>query len=204
MFGQKYGDLQRILWNQWKGPSPEYRIKDSQISENESKAIIEVIASKIEVMTKEIEFPVFFNFDPPKKVIFEIDLIKEKDYWKIIKIDLPELISERKIGERVEAIENVFIRPIRIEEYSVEGIKPAEGFKFFSFEVEYENKKIESLGFYFYSFSDWRVIDENKAVYKPTLKPASELIEPVSSVPESGPKEIKKIFVFLKFLKMFH
>jgi len=197
IFGENYEDLYRILWSQWKGPLPKYQIKNVQILENETKITIEVTTSKIETVGKEAESPIFFNFDPPRKVIFEIDLVKEGNYWKIIKIDLPDLVLERKLGEKVEIIENVFIKPIGIKEYLAKETKPAEGFKLLSLEVEYENKRNESLGFYFYSFGDWRLFDENNVSYKPIFDPSNP-VEIPPPVPEMGPKETKRIDIFFE------
>jgi hypothetical protein len=197
IFGEEYFNLQRILWAPWKGSLPEYRIKNIQTSEKVAKVNIEITTDRIEALTKENRFHVFFRFDLPRKAIFEIDLVKENDCWKIVKVNLPDLILERKLKEEVEIIENVFIKPIKIEEYSVEGIKPGKGFKFLSLEVEYKNKRAESLGSYFYSFRDWRIIDENKVFYKPVFNPSNP-IEISPPVPELGPNESKKIKIFFK------
>lgn len=197
IFGQNYQDLRTVFWGTWQDPLPKHQIEETQILGNEAKVTLGVVTNRIEAMTKEGDFPIFFELDPPGKIIFEANLIKEGDYWKIVKIDLPELILERKLGDKVEVIKDVFIRPIKIEKYLAKGVKPAEGFEFLSLEVEYENKRAESLGFYFYIFGDWRIIDENQKSHKPIFDPL-EPIEVPSPVPEMGPEETKKISVFFE------
>lgn len=199
IFGEKYQDLSLVLWGTWKRPVPEYQIKGVQTLDDESKVVLKVKTPRIEVRRKEGEYSIFFIFQNPKEVIFDVTLIKEDKDWKIKKINLPELILEKKLGERVEIIKNVFIKPDGIEDYSIEKIKlrSKEGFKFVSLSVQYENLNDEATENYFYVFSDWRIIDENGEVYNPIFNPSNP-IELPPPIPELGPKKTKMVKVFFE------
>lgn len=167
IFGENYQkqNLQYFLWTQpeeKEGPLPEYQIKDSHIEENEASITIEVTTSKM-------EGSLFFNFYLPKKVVFETDLVKEGGYWKIIRIDSPDLVSKSELGEEIEIKENIFVKPIKIKDYISKERKPVPGFKFLYLEIEFENKSIEAINLY--QFIDWRIIDEKNQIYYPIPKP---------------------------------
>ncbi len=202
IFGEKYQDLSLVLWGIWKGPVPEYQIKEIKILDNESEVVLKVKTQRIESKKKEGEYSTFFIFQNPKEIIFDATLIKENKDWKIKKIDLPELIVERKLGEKVEIIKNVFIEPDRIEDYSAKRtkLKPKKGFKFVSLSVQYENLNNEGMGNYFYVFREWKIIDEKKKVYNPIFNPSNP-IELPPPIPELGPKETKVVNVFFEIPK---
>lgn len=167
IFGENYQkqNLQYFLWTQpeeKEGPLPEYQIKSSQIEKSKAKIILEVTTSKM-------EGSLFFNFYLPKKVIFETDLVKEGGYWKIIRIDSPDLVSKSEPGEEIEIKENIFVKPIKIGDYISKERKPVPGFKFLYLEIEFENKSIEAINLY--QFIDWRIIDEKNQIYYPIPKP---------------------------------
>lgn len=82
----------------------------------------------------------------------------------------PQEIEEIKVKwpekERVKVKKNVFLRLIKIEDYVLEDIKPAEGFKFLSLEIELENKSSEAIRFP--SFSQlWKIISIDGESYYP-------------------------------------
>jgi hypothetical protein len=199
IFGEKYPDLSLVLWGIWKGPVPEYQIKEIETLDDESEVVLKVRTQRIESKKKGGEYSTFFIFKNPKEIFFDATLIKEGKDWKIRKIDLPELILERKLGEKVEITKNVFIKPDRIEDYPVKIIKlkPKKGFKFVSLSVQYENLNNEGTGNYFYVFRDWKIIDEEKRVYNPVFNPSNPVEFP-PPIPKLEPKEIKTVNVFFE------
>jgi hypothetical protein len=166
IFGKNYQNLKIFYWTQLEekeGSLPEYQIKDSLIKENEANITVEVI-------TNRMENSLFFNFFLPEKIIFEVNLVKEGDYWKIVKINSLDLISKRNYREKVEIKENIFIKLISINYDLPKKIKPSEeGNKVLFLEIEFENKSTELFGFS--SLNEWRVVDKDKDFYYPIPDP---------------------------------
>jgi hypothetical protein len=78
----------------------------------------------------------------------------------------PEEVKIKWPGQEiVELKKNVFLRLIKIEDYVLEDIKPEEGFKLLSLEVEFENKSNESVRFR--PFYEWKVISTTGNFYTP-------------------------------------
>ena len=118
--------------------TPEYKIKSSDTDKGFAYVTLEEETNKNAGI-------LFFGFALPKKIIFRVDLVKDGDEWKIIKIDAPNLVLQRKLKEGAEIENNVFIKLIKMEDYSLKDLQPPEGFKFLSLEIEYDNKSGKSV-----------------------------------------------------------
>jgi hypothetical protein len=149
IFDEEYLILKSNLWSQ---PNrifkANYNIKSKEIKEKESKI-------SLEIEVKE-GVPFLFVFNLPEKVNFEIELTKENNEWKIVKIDSPDLIVKTKIGERVEIKKNIFINTNRIGEFISKEIEPSEiNDKILFLETEYENSSEKEI--FFSPLAEWRI-----------------------------------------------
>jgi hypothetical protein len=149
IFDEEYLILKSNLWSQ---PNrifkANYNIKSKEIKEKESKI-------SLEIEVKE-GVPFLFVFNLPEKVNFEIELTKENNEWKIVKIDSPDLIVKTKIGERVEIKKNIFIKTNRIGEFISKEIEPREiNNKILFLETEYENSSEKEI--LFSPLAEWRI-----------------------------------------------
>ncbi len=194
ILGENY-QKQNLHYYPWYQPEekegllPEYQIRESEIGENKAKITLEATTNKV-------EGSLFFNFYLPEKIIFEIDLGKEGDYWKITKIDSPDLVLESGFEEKIEIKENVSVKPIKIEDYISKERKPVSGFKFLSLEVETENKSTEVINLY--QFIDWRIIDEKNQIYYPIPKPGSEATQQIIPDFKLSPHNTKITHLFFE------
>lgn len=140
---------------------------------------------------------IFFDYYLPKEIIFEAELIKiggwKRGYqWKIVKLNSPDLILERKFGERVEIRENVFVKPIKIEKMEI----PANR-KIYSLEIEYENNSNKPIRIN--PFGEWRIVDAEGKVFNPaSLTSALFLRQPVLLGKELEPGETKRGYVMFE------
>ena len=93
----------------------------------------------------------------------------------------PPEIKEIKIEwpnqKRVEIGENIFLELIDIEDYQIEGVRPQEGFKFISLEIELENKTKEPIELS--AWGGWQIISEKEEIY-------SSIFPRTASNPASG------------------
>ena len=206
IFGEKYTTLRNTIWYQEEraGQEPIFEETSSQSFPNLGRGIEGVKITLLEKTNKN-EGLIFFTFELPREVIFEIDLEKEGNWkdgysWKIIKINSPNLVSESKIGQEEEIKENVLVKPIKIEEYMPPTLSPElveglpEDLKSLTLEVEYKNNSNQS--FEFYPFSEWRIIDKDGEEYAlPPETSARVLREPTLFGGKLGPNETKKGYI---------
>lgn len=195
-----YSNIGSFFLNDTKGGNtqgslPEYNIKNEVIEGDRAKV-------NLEVATNKLEGSIFFIFSLPKNITFEADLVKERENWKIIKIDSPTLVLVKNLGQKGEVIENVFVTLNKIGEYQPVGIKPPVGLKFISAEVEYENKSNTNMNFL--PLSEWRLTnDSNKEIYYPTftLIPSREERIAVPAEIKLNPDETKRGSFFFQVPK---
>jgi len=200
IFGERYPILRNTIWAQKekKGEEPVFEKKEEKI--NKEKARVSLLEK-----TKRNEGLIFFGFKLPKEVVFEIELKKaggwKKGYqWKITRINSPTLVSEGKIGEEKEIKENVFVKPIKIEEYMPLASSPEvvgklpENLKSLTLEIEYKNNSNNPVGFY--PFSEWRVVDKDGKEYIcPPQTSARVFREPTLFGGKLKPKETKRGYI---------
>ncbi len=200
IFGERYPILRNTIWAQKekKGKEPVFEKKEEKIGKEKARV-------RLLEKTNRNEGLIFFDFKLPKEVVFEIELKKEgswkKGYqWKIIRIDSPTLISEGKIGEEKEIEENVFVKPIKIEEYMPSALSPEvvgklpENLKSLTLEIEYRNNSNSPVGFY--PFSEWRIVDEDGKEYIPPSQTSARVLrEPIIFGGELKPKETKRGYI---------
>jgi len=197
IFNEKYENLRRFFWAQpvWiqpeekEGGLPEYQIKNIQIKNSEANITLDI-------KTNKMEGSVFFNFYLPSEVIFEINLIKEEDYWKIIKIDWPGLVLEKKLGEKIELKESIFMEVIGLKDREIKEIKPPEGFKTVSLQVQYENKSTEIVKLSHYM--SWAIVDEKNNSYSPIYEALLQSKKPPLLEIELKPNSIKSDYIFFQ------
>ena len=198
IFGERYLILRNTIWAQKekKGKEPVFEKKEERIEKERARV------SLLEKTNRNEGF-IFFDFKLPKEIAFKIELRKEgswkKGYqWKITRIDSPALVSEGKIGEEKEIKENVFVRPIKIEEYMPPASSPELVGRLpenlLTLEIEYKNNSNSPVGFY--PFSEWRVVDKDGQEYIcPPQTSARVLREPTLFGGELKPKETKRGYI---------
>jgi hypothetical protein len=192
VLSEKYSDINRLNWiqNERAGGEPIFETKEIKIKGKEAGV-------KILEKTNIKEGWIFFDYYLPKEITFEAGLTKigswKKGYqWKIIKINSPDLILERKFGERVEIRENVFVKPIKIEKLEI----PANR-KIYSLEIEYENNSNKPIRIN--PFGEWRIVEANGKVFNPpSLTSALFLRQPVLFGRELEPGETKRGYVMFE------
>lgn len=182
-----------IQQDEKEGSAPTYEVKDSQVQENETTIIIEATMNKM-------ADSLFFDFVLPEKLAFHITLKKEQDQWKITMIDSPDLVLDSKLEEKVETVDNMFIKPIVVRDYSTQKTEPPQKSKFVLLEVEYENRSSEQSS-YFYSFGEWSIVSTDQKSYHTITDPNVEDMEPTFPSPKLGSGEIKKVNVFFSVNK---
>jgi hypothetical protein len=89
--------------------------------------------------------------------------LETKPKTEITQPEIKEIKIEWPNQKKVEIKENVFLELINIEDYQVEGVKPQEGFKFLSLEVELENKMNDPTQLS--AWGGWQMISKNDEVY---------------------------------------
>ena len=157
----KYRDIKSGLLFQpskKEGPLPEYQVKESKTKDKIAKVVIEETTNN-----KEGAF--LFGFLLMDKITFNITLAKSEEKWRIIDIDSPDLVLEKKTGEEAEIGNGVFTKLIAIEDYTSEKAKPQKGMKLLSILVKYENKSKDL--FSSQPFSEWKVVLINGESYSP-------------------------------------
>ena len=192
ILGEKYKDISRLSWIQKEkeGVEPIFETKEIKIKGKDAQV-------KILEKTNKKDGWIFFDYYLPKQINFEANLIKigswKKGYqWRITKINSPDLILERKFGERVEIRENVFVKPIQFEKLDFPATR-----KIYSLEIEYENSSNEAI--FIYPFSDWRIIETSGEIFSPPpVTSAVFLREPIFYGGELKPAEIKKGYVMFE------
>jgi len=158
---EKYRDVrENIIFQsiEKEGSPPEYQVKESKIKDKIAKVTIEEITNN-----KEGSF--LFGFVLMDKITFNITLAKSEEKWKIIDVDSPDLILDKKIRGEAEIGKNVFMKLIEVEDYMPEEVQPQKGTKLFSLLVKYENRSKD-----FFSpqpFSEWKVVLVNGEFYSP-------------------------------------
>lgn len=176
---------------------PGFKIITAEVGENEANIVLEEITNRVEGTN-------FFKFFLPPKLVFEVNLVKEGEDWKIIKIDSPDLVLERRLGEIVEIRENIFAKPVKISGYQPKDInvKPRAGFKFLSFLAEYENRSTDTITLT--PPSGWTLIDENKNIYDSFRHlTVQREIKEVATPPEIKlkPNETEDVYFFFQVPK---
>lgn len=198
ILGKSYYEIQNLslgfYYEKTSTSSPEFEIITSEIKEDKAKVILQEIPNQF-------ERTIFFEFLLPEKIIFETNLIKEGGQWKIVKINSPNLVLEKKLGEKIEISENLLVKPIEIKEYKPKNpnIRPEAGFKFFYFLSEYENQSTDTI--VVSPPFGWTLIDENKNVYTSSRHlNAGREIQEVAVPPEIilEPEEIKSVYFFFQ------
>ena len=199
IFGEKYSVLKTYWFHkEKKGKEPIFKEKESTIEKDTARIILLEETNKNEGL-------IFFDFKLPEEIIFEIDLKKEgswqKGYsWKIIKISSLTLVSESKIGKENEIGKNIFVKPIKIEEYMPPNLSSEligglpENLKSLTLEIEYKNNSDKIIEFS--PFSEWRIIDKNGGEYvSPSETSACVLREPTLFGGELELNETKKGYI---------
>lgn len=214
IFGEKYATLRNTIWRQeeTEGKEPIFEETPAQSSPKLGGEIEGVKITLLE-KTNRKEGWIFFDFKLPKEIIFEIDLEKEGNWkegyqWKIVKINSSALISESKIGQEEEIKENIFAKPVKIEEYMPPTLSPElvgrlpENLKSLTLEVEYKNNSGNPIDFY--PFSEWRIVDKNGEEYAPLPETSARVLrEPTLFGGKLGPNEIKRGYIPFEVPKEF-
>ncbi len=189
---EKYKDISRLNWIQKEkaGQEPVFEAKEIKIEEKIAKV-------KIYEKTNKKEGWIFFDYRLPKEINFEAELTKigswKQGYqWKIIKIDSPDLILERNIGEKAEIREGVFIKPIKFEKVDFPAVR-----KIYSLEIEYENNSNNPTDVY--PFGEWRIVNLSRGTFNPSSQTSALFLRtPTLFGGELKPGEIKSGYVMFE------
>ena len=193
ILGEKYSSLRVSRWIQKprKGKEAVFEIEEAKNGEKE--ALVKILEK-----TNKKQGWIFFNYYLPKEITFKAELIKigswKKGYqWKIVKLNSPDLVLKKKMGEKAEVKNGLFVKPIKVEKLGIE----QEGWKIYSLDVEYENRAAAST--FIYPFGNWRIVDsENAKIGPPSVTSALYLREPVLFGGKLNPGETKRGYVMFE------